>query len=67
MRKALVIAGISATLTLSACGDTLLEQGAIGAAAGAGTAAAVDGDIATGAVVGAGVNVAYCQTYPERC
>lgn len=61
------ISAIVALFGLSACGDTLGEQALIGAAVGAGTSAAVDGDIATGAIVGAGGNVAYCQSYPERC
>ncbi|MCR8546666.1 hypothetical protein M4578_02405 [Salipiger sp. P9] len=52
---------------LSACGDTLGEQALIGAGAGAATAVAVDGDLATGAVVGAAGNIAYCQRYPSRC
>ncbi len=67
MHKLTQISAIVALFGLAACGDTLGEQALIGAAAGAGTAAAVDGDIATGAIVGAGGNVAYCQSYPERC
>lgn len=54
-------------LALAGCGDTALEQGLFGAGAGAGTAAVLDGNIAAGAVVGAAGNLAYCQTYPERC
>ncbi|WP_417720968.1 hypothetical protein [Salipiger sp.] len=56
-----------ALLGLSACGDTLAEQGLIGAGAGAVTAKALDADMATGAVVGAAGNIAYCQRYPSRC
>ncbi|MCR9113891.1 MAG: hypothetical protein NXH84_11495 [Rhodobacteraceae bacterium] len=52
---------------LSACGDTLPEQALIGAGAGAATAAVVSGSLATGAVVGAAGNVAFCQAYPARC
>ncbi len=52
---------------LAACGDTFGEQALIGAGAGAGTAAVVGGSVATGALVGAAGNVAYCQTYPNRC
>ncbi len=52
---------------LAACGDTLGEQALIGAGAGAGTAVVLDGDVATGAVVGAAGNVAFCQLYPEQC
>ena len=57
----------AALTALSACGDTLGEQALIGAGAGAGTAVVLDGDAATGAVVGAAANVAYCRTYPSRC
>ena len=52
---------------LSACGDTVAEQAVIGGAAGAGTAAVVEGDLVTGAAVGAAANVLYCQQYPSRC
>ena len=56
-----------AGLGLSACGDTLGQQALFGGAAGAGVSAATDGDILTGAALGAAGNVAYCQTYPGRC
>ncbi len=52
---------------LAACGDTFGEQAIFGGAAGAGTAAVFDGDILTGAAVGAAGNVLYCQRYPEKC
>nr|WP_309501886.1 hypothetical protein [uncultured Roseovarius sp.] len=53
--------------TLSGCGGTVPEQAIFGAGAGAGTAAVLDGNIAAGAVVGAAGNIAYCQTFPDRC
>ncbi|MBZ8118976.1 hypothetical protein KUD11_09985 [Roseovarius sp. LXJ103] len=53
--------------TLAACGDTLPEQAIIGAGAGAGTAAVLSGSVLAGAAVGAAGNVAYCQTFPDRC
>ncbi|MGJ8603842.1 MAG: hypothetical protein ACSHXH_06905 [Marivita sp.] len=56
-----------ALLGLSACGDTLGEQALLGGAAGAGAAVATGGDPLTGAAVGGAANVAYCQTYPDRC
>ena len=62
----LLLAGIAAA-SLAACGDTLGEQGILGAGAGAATAVALDGNIAAGALVGAAANVAYCQKYPARC
>lgn len=56
-----------ALLALAGCGGTMGEQAIFGAGAGAGTAAVLDGNIAAGAVVGAAGNVAYCQTFPDRC
>ena len=67
MRKTVILSAFAALLGLSACGDTLLEQGAIGGVAGAGTAVALDGDPLTGAAIGAGGNILYCQQYPGRC
>ncbi len=61
------ILALCALLGVSACGDTLGEQALLGGAAGAGTSVATGGNTATGAAVGAAGNVAYCQTYPERC
>ena len=52
---------------LAACGDTALEQGLLGAGAGAGAAIVTGGNATTGAVVGAGVNVLYCQSNPGKC
>lgn len=67
MRTRTFILALSAALGLAACGDTLGEQALFGAGAGAGTAAVLDGDVATGALVGAAGNVAYCRQYPSRC
>ncbi|WP_300583703.1 hypothetical protein [Marivita sp.] len=66
IRPASILA-VVALLGLSACGDTLGEQALLGGAAGGGTAVAAGGDPLTGAAVGAAANIAYCQTYPERC
>ena len=52
---------------LAACGDTLGKQALIGGGAGLGTAAVLDGNLAAGALVGAAGNVAYCQSFPDRC
>ena len=57
----------SALLGLSACGDTVLEQGLMGAGAGAAAATVTGGDVATGAALGAGANVLYCQNNPSQC
>lgn len=52
---------------LAACGDTFGEQALYGAGAGAGTAALIDGNIYTGAALGAAANVLFCQQNPSRC
>ena len=58
----------AASLVLvAACGDTAVEQALMGGGAGAATSIILDGNVATGAVVGAAANVAYCQKYPTRC
>jgi osmotically inducible lipoprotein OsmB len=61
------VAAAACAVTLAACGDTPLEQGLIGAGAGAGAAVVLDGNPVTGAVVGGAANVVYCQRYPSRC
>ena len=66
MQRKSWIGAIVALVALAACGDTLLEQGLLGAGAGAGTAIVLGGDATTGAVIGAGVNI-YCQTSTELC
>ena len=63
----ILLLSVAALATLSACGDTLPEQALLGAGAGAGTALILDGSVAGGALLGAGANVAYCQSYPHRC
>jgi len=67
MHKKIWIAAVAALVTLSACGDTLLEQGLMGAGAGAATAAVLGGDVTTGAALGGAGNVLYCQQNPSLC
>jgi hypothetical protein len=67
MRLLRISAGISLAIALTACGDTALEQGLLGAGAGAAGAIVTGGDTTTGAVIGGVANVAYCQTNPDRC
>ena len=68
MRKPLItLAALATCLAAAGCGDTALEQGLMGAGAGAAGAVVLDGNVATGALVGAAANVAYCQKYPSRC
>jgi len=59
--------GLAACAGLAACGDTFGEQALFGAGTGAAGAAVLDGNVATGALVGAAANVAYCNQYPSRC
>ncbi len=65
-RSRLVIAA-ALVAGLSACGDTPGEQALFGAGAGAGAAAVFNGDLVTGAAVGAAGNVIYCKQHPNRC
>ncbi|MEM1387941.1 MAG: hypothetical protein AAF748_15310 [Pseudomonadota bacterium] len=65
LRSISLIAG--AAMTLAACGDTAIEQGLVGLGAGAGLASITGGDWATGALLGAAGNVAYCQVYDRDC
>ena len=65
-RKSLAIA-LAALAGLAACGETTGQQALIGGAAGAGTAAVVNGNLLAGAAVGAGANVLYCQENPQAC
>ncbi len=66
MRPTYLLAG-AALLALTACGDTALEQGVVGAGAGAGAAILTGGDVVTGAAGGAAANLLYCQTNPGKC
>ncbi|WP_319826246.1 hypothetical protein [Thalassovita sp.] len=61
------ILGLAACAGLAACGDTFGEQALLGAGSGAAAAVVLDGSAATGAVLGAAANVAYCKQYPSRC
>ena len=64
--KPLLLASVAA-LALAGCGNTVGEQALFGAGAGVLGAAALDGNIAGGAILGAAGNVAYCQAYPHMC
>ena len=55
MRKSTI--AFLAMLVLAACGDTTGEQTVIGAGAGAATAVVLNGNVAAGALIGAGANV----------
>ena len=66
--RTIFIAGITTlAFGLSGCGDTLGEQALLGAGAGTAGAVVADGDVVTGAVLGAAANIAYCRKYPNRC
>ena len=66
MRKTLSFISIAAVLGLAACGDTDLERGVSGAAVGAVGAAALDGNVVTGAAVGAAAGV-LCDDLTDLC
>ncbi len=61
------VLAVLALLAVSACGDTIGKQGLIGAGAGVAGSAVLGGNLLAGAAVGAAGNVAYCQTFPDRC
>lgn len=65
IRKIFIV--LAATAGLAACGNTVGEQAAGGAAIGAGIAAITDGSLGKGAAIGAGANVLYCQANPGKC
>ncbi len=67
MQNKLSIVAISALLALSACGETLLQQGLMGAGAGAAAATVMGGDAITGAALGSAANVLYCRRNPGSC
>ncbi len=67
MRAVIQIGTILGFLAVSACGDTVGEQAVIGAGAGTVTAAAVNGNLLGGAIIGAGANVLYCDQNPGKC
>jgi hypothetical protein len=67
MQKTRILAALAVCAGLAACGETMGEQAAIGAGAGALTAIAVDGNPVTGAVIGGAANTLYCQQNPGKC
>ncbi|WP_415921108.1 hypothetical protein [Tateyamaria sp. SN6-1] len=58
---------LAAPLALAACGDTVGEQAISGAVIGAGTSAIFNGDVGTGAVVGAVGGLVYCRAFDADC
>ncbi len=66
-RQPKAVLAIIVLSAIAACGDTIGKQGLIGAGAGVAGSAVLGTNLAAGAVVGAAGNVAFCQTFPERC
>ena len=62
MQRITLALAVLSSFGLAACGDTVGEQALFGGAAGVGAAAGTNGDLLTGAAIGALGNVAYCQT-----
>lgn len=67
MLPAKIGAAMALLAGLAACGDNATEQALYGAGAGMLGSLVVDGDPVVGAVAGGAANVAYCQTYPDKC
>lgn len=67
MQRNLTIAALAALVGLAACGETTGEQAIIGAGAGAATALLLDGNVAAGALIGAGGNVLACNQGLGNC
>lgn len=63
-RYGLAFAGLA---TLAGCGATPVEQALYGAALGTVAAAHQNAHPVRGAVYGATANLAYCQTFLDRC
>ena len=66
MRKSLLAALLAASAAVAACGDTAGEQALYGAGAGAVGSALLNGNLVTGAALGAAGNLFYCQQKPHR-
>jgi hypothetical protein len=54
-------------LGLTACGKSTSDQAIIGGIVGIGASGIFDANPATGAIVGAVTNIAYCQAHPGAC
>ena len=67
MHRKLTIVAVVAIAALAACGETTGEQAIIGAGAGAATALVLDGNVAAGALIGAGGNVLACNQGLGNC
>ncbi|WP_264210237.1 hypothetical protein [Leisingera thetidis] len=67
MRAKSLIAALSLCGLVAACGDTTGERLIYGAGAGAAGSALLNGNLVTGAAVGAAANLIYCQENPRRC
>ncbi|WP_109466504.1 hypothetical protein [Albibacillus kandeliae] len=62
-----IVAALALCGGLAACGDTTGEQALYGAGAGAAGSALLNGNLVTGAAVGAAANLIYCQENPGKC
>lgn len=62
-----IILALIAATGIAACGDTIPQQAAVGAAVGAGAAVLTSGTLLQGAAIGAGASVVACQTKLVDC
>lgn len=58
---------LSLVAGIAACGNTVPQQAAVGAAVGAGAAVLTSGTVLQGAAIGAGATVVACQTKLVNC
>ncbi|WP_299024216.1 hypothetical protein [uncultured Sulfitobacter sp.] len=62
-----IILTIAVVGSIAACGDTIPEQAAVGAAVGAGAAVVTSGAVLQSAAIGAGATVLACQSKLVDC
>ncbi|MEP1768654.1 MAG: hypothetical protein ABJJ53_18700 [Sulfitobacter sp.] len=64
--RKIILACVAAT-SIAACGNTVPQQAAVGAAVGAGAAVVTSGAVLQSVVIGAGASVVACQTKLVNC
>jgi len=62
-----IILALITAASLAACGNTVPQQAAVGAAVGAGATALAGGAVLQGAAIGAAGTVVACQTELVHC
>jgi len=62
-----IILALTVVASIAACGNTVPQQAAVGAAVGAGATALAGGAVLQGAAIGAAGTVVACQTKLVNC